>query len=523
MRIMERMMKTNDRRRGRGFRLDSIAFTEAIRAVGRAVQWREALGLFDKMLKMQDAKFQNGEKNAGKNAAEGIRPNIHTFHALLDCLANSGQWEAVVGILESMDRAVVAPDAHIYGHISQALVRLNRWDEAIALAEDMEDKEIRPDRNGEEGTAMAYAAKGEWNRALLCLKHISEILESREWESNGDLRVAKNKESLALARLIKNQPTIVDLSVRVFQHTQQWASSLKLYQLANRKSLHLSDAAYFGAAKASSGLEVKKIWTDISQSQLTRYLLRNRKSILTRSSHYPESTATPLSFSPSITSTKIWLRWTADIGSSLNASVLSGMFNRVSRGQPVGVKGKYFVKLLQAADPKAFEELERRKSAWKNPSEGQNGSVSYQRPLIPSGSHEKGKASVRVNKNEVLALMKRMISNGTDFAGRNLTNAQTLQLQRVYQEVQDLGKVRVANMTLISGCHSKGIGSRRVGILTVEAMLRELSDRLRDQDSILVPSLVETIKLLLPRIVDETGCIFWPAIAHAVMVLLENI
>lgn len=130
---------------------DVVCFSAAIRACGRAGQWRRALSVMADMER------------------RGVAPNSHTFSAAISACAQGGHWQPALALLERMPLLGVPPNLYCFNSAIAACEKGAEWQRALELLERMELQGVRPDAFSFNSAISACEKGGRWDRALALL------------------------------------------------------------------------------------------------------------------------------------------------------------------------------------------------------------------------------------------------------------------------------------------------------------------------------------------------------------------
>ena len=133
-----------------GLRPDTISYTCAVGALGRAREWEKALAVWTTML------------------SEGVAPDGLALHTLLRALAGAGQWQTAVGVFE----AILASDdadvctTPVFCAALEACAVGGAPSKARGYMREMGARAIAPSAACYAQLAAAHAAAADWRGAL---------------------------------------------------------------------------------------------------------------------------------------------------------------------------------------------------------------------------------------------------------------------------------------------------------------------------------------------------------------------
>ncbi|CAM9851682.1 unnamed protein product, partial [Choristocarpus tenellus] len=121
------------------FKPDTILFCSIISACGEGKAWREAVAVVQSM-RENAAAYASAQGGAGtevgtSSGAESYppHPDVAVYGCACRACALSGQWEAVLGLIEDMRVDKVARDVGVYASLMRALAAVGEWERAISV------------------------------------------------------------------------------------------------------------------------------------------------------------------------------------------------------------------------------------------------------------------------------------------------------------------------------------------------------------------------------------------------------
>eukprot|EP00438_Fugacium_kawagutii_P014443 Skav223490 [mRNA] locus=scaffold1160:9704:16560:- [translate_table: standard] len=162
---------------------DTVSYNASISACEKAGRWREAVNLFEAM-RAEDvsrdvysfsATISACEKGAQWQQALNlfetmyrikVIPNVFSYSAAISACEKSGQWQTALSLFERMPAAKVYPNVVSYSAVVGACEKGTQWQQALQLFEAMPSAKISPNAISYSAAICACGRGGHWQQAL---------------------------------------------------------------------------------------------------------------------------------------------------------------------------------------------------------------------------------------------------------------------------------------------------------------------------------------------------------------------
>ncbi|KAJ1470009.1 hypothetical protein T484DRAFT_1918349 [Baffinella frigidus] len=144
--------------RRQGLPLNVTTYNHVIQECWRGGRWREALDLYEDILK----------------EGESVRPDRYTYNSVVGACARGGQFEHAVRVVEHMLGAGMKPDPFTYNALISSFARGGLWQKALGYLHDMRRDGLSPDRITYNSLIAACASAGEVGKAEDIVKEMRD-------------------------------------------------------------------------------------------------------------------------------------------------------------------------------------------------------------------------------------------------------------------------------------------------------------------------------------------------------------